>query len=83
MDHVDGRAVAAVVYRLGDHVVDSFVWPTAHGDSGLTGTTRHGFQLARWSPNGMAHCLVSDLSPEQLAAIARQLEAASPEPASS
>ncbi|HEV7575041.1 MAG TPA: hypothetical protein VGO85_03280 [Caldimonas sp.] len=83
VDYVDGRAVAAVVYRLGDHVVDSFVWPTRDGDSSLTGSTRRGFQLARWSRNGLAHCLVSDLSPEQLAAIARQLEAASPEPASS
>ena len=83
VDYVDGRAVAAVVYRLGDHVVDSFVWPTSNGDSGVTKTTRRGYQLARWSRNGMAHCLISDASSEQLAAIVRQLEAGSPEQPSS
>jgi len=75
VDYVDGRAVAAVVYRLGDHVVDSFVWPTNNADRGVTRTTRRGYQLARWSRNGMAHCLISDASSEQLAAIVRQLEA--------
>ena len=78
VDYVDGRVVAAVVYRLGDHVVDSFVWPTSNGDSGVTKTTRRGFQLARWSRNGMAHCLISDASSEQLAAIVLQLEAGLP-----
>jgi anti-sigma factor RsiW len=83
VDYVDGRVVAAVVYRLGDHVVDSFVWPTSDGDSGVTRTTRRGFQLARWSRNGMAHCPVSDVSAEQLAAVTRQLEAGSREQPSS
>jgi anti-sigma factor RsiW len=74
IDYVDGRAVAALVYRAGDHVIDSFVWPTSKRDSGVIRTSKRGFQLARWSRGGMAHCLISDLNPEQFSAIVRQLE---------
>ena len=74
IDYVDGRAVAALVYRVGDHVIDSFVWPTSKGDSGVIQTGKRGFQLARWSRGGMAHCLISDVNPEQFSAIVRQLE---------
>jgi anti-sigma factor RsiW len=74
VDYVDGRAVAALVYRVGDHLVDSFVWPTSKGDTGVIQTGKRGFQLARWSRDGMAHCVISDVSPEQFSAIVRQLE---------
>jgi anti-sigma factor RsiW len=74
IDYVDGRAVAALVYRVGDHLVDSFVWPTSKGDSGVIQTGKRGFQLARWSRGGMAHCLISDVNPEQFSAIVRRLE---------
>ncbi|MEP6940898.1 MAG: hypothetical protein ABI846_14120 [Rudaea sp.] len=74
IDYVDGRTVAAVVYRVGDHVLDSFVWPTGKGDQRVTQTSKRGFQIARWSRGGMAHCLISDVSAEQLSAIVRQLE---------
>lgn len=82
VDYVDGRAVAAVVYRLGEHVVDAFVWPTGNGDSGVTRSTRRGYQLARWSRNGMAHCLISDVSPAQFAAIVRELDVGADSPSS-
>jgi anti-sigma factor RsiW len=83
VDYVDGRAVAAVVYRLGEHVVDAFAWPTANGDSGVTQSTRRGYRLARWSRNGLAHCLISDVSAEQFAAIVRQLDVGTSESPSS
>ena len=33
IDSLEGRSVAAVVYRQRDHIVDAFVWPTADEDT--------------------------------------------------
>ena len=43
IDYVDGRAVAALVYRVGDHVVDSFVWPTSKGDERVRQTPDYSY----------------------------------------
>lgn len=83
VDYLNGRAVAAVVYRVGDHVVDSFVWPTRSADTPVTRSGKRGFQLARWSRGGMAHCLISDVSPAQFATLVHELESSAAEPASS
>ena len=76
VDYLDGRPVAALVYRQGNHVVDSYVWPTKEADSAVRMSSLRGFHLARWSRQGMAHCLISDVSPDVFAAIARELELA-------
>jgi anti-sigma factor RsiW len=76
VDYLDGRPVAALVYRQGKHVVDSYVWPTQEADSAVRVSSLRGFHLARWSHQGMAHCLVSDVSPDVFAAIAKELELA-------
>jgi anti-sigma factor RsiW len=82
VDYLDGRPVAALVYRQGKHVVDSYVWPTQDADSAVRISTLRGFHVARWSRQGMAHCLVSDVSPDVFARIAKELELA-PESAGS
>jgi anti-sigma factor RsiW len=76
VDYLDGRPVAALVYRQGKHVVDSYVWPTQDADSAIRISSLRGFHLARWSRQGMAHCLISDVSPDVFAAIAKELELA-------
>jgi anti-sigma factor RsiW len=73
IDYVAGRAVAVLVYRVNDHVVDSFVWPTTKGDTDVTETGKRGYRLARWSRDGMAHCVISDVSPENFSAIVQKL----------
>ena len=82
VDYLDGRPVAALVYRQGRHVVDSYIWPTQEADSAVRISTLRGFHLARWSRQGMAHCLISDVSPDVFASIAKELELA-PESAGS
>jgi anti-sigma factor RsiW len=82
VDYLDGRPVAALVYRQGRHVVDSYVWPTQDADSAIRNSSLRGFHLARWSRHGMAHCVVSDVSPDVFATIAKELELA-PESAGS
>ena len=77
IDYLDGRPVAALVYRQGNHLVETFVWPTKDADSAVAFSSERGFRLARWTREGMAHCLISDVSADTFAAIANELARAS------
>ena len=80
VDYLDGRPVAALVYRQGAHVVSSFMWPTPLADAAAKFSAERGFQVAHWSRAGMNHWVVSDLDREQFAAVVRALEADRNEP---
>ncbi len=83
LDYLDGRAVAALVYRRRAHVINVFVWPSAGtalptpvagGDAGHA--------MLRWAEGGMAFWAVSDLNLAELEEFARlfRAEAAVPPP---
>ena len=74
VDYLGGRPVAALVYRQGPHVVNSFVWPTQAGDARAQFLADRGFQIAHWSRNGMLHWVISDLNREEFGALVRTLE---------
>ena len=74
VDYLDGRPVAALVYRQGEHVVNSFVWPTKAADGGAVFSTERGFQIAHWSRTGMNHWVISDVNREEFVAIVRALD---------
>jgi anti-sigma factor RsiW len=65
VDYLDGRPVAALVYRQGEHVVNSFVWPDSAGDSNPEFATERGYRIAHWSQGGMRHCVISDVNREE------------------
>jgi len=65
VDYIDGRPVAALVYKQGEHVVDSFVWPGQSPDSEPSYAAERGYLTARWSRNGMQHWVISDVNPEE------------------
>lgn len=69
VDYLDGRPVAALVYRQGAHVVNSFVWPGPAADRSPSFATQRGFQLAHWTQGGMTHWVISDLNREEFAAL--------------
>ena len=75
VDYLDGRPVAALVYRQGEHVVNSFVWPTKAADDGPRFATERGFLTARWSRNGMAHWVVADVNREEFGTVVRAITA--------
>ena len=62
IDYVNGRTVAALVYRRGAHFIDVFEWP-ASGETGEEPATlaRRGYNIVHGSNDGMAHWLASDL----------------------
>ena len=74
IDYLDGRPVAALVYRQGEHVVNMFVWPTVAADSAAVFSLDKGFQMAHWSRSGMTHWVVSDLNRAEFGAIVRAFE---------
>ena len=65
VDYLDGRPVAALVYRQGEHVVNSFVWPETARDSNPEFATERGYRIAHWLQGGMHHCVISDVDPEE------------------
>jgi anti-sigma factor RsiW len=67
LDYLDGRAVASLVYRRRQHVINLFVWPGA-GDpqTGARSLSRHGFHLREWRMAGMNYWAISDLNDLEL-----------------
>jgi anti-sigma factor RsiW len=70
LDHVAGHAVAALVYRSGQHVINLYVFP-GEAMAGPRAAEQDGFNLRRWQEDGMAFWAVSDANPETLAAFER------------
>jgi anti-sigma factor RsiW len=76
VDYVDGRPVAALAYQQGQHVVNSYLWPSDGTDRTPAFSAERGFQIAHWSRSGMTHWVISDLGREEFAAVVRALESA-------
>lgn len=70
IDYVDHRAVAALVYRHKEHVINAFVWPGAQKNSGVRRHSRRGFNIIEWNADGMRYWAVSDVSLDDLEAFA-------------
>ncbi|MBX3331721.1 MAG: anti-sigma factor [Nitrospira sp.] len=65
LDYVNGRAVAGLVYKRREHVINVFLWPSA-----ATVETRpiahQGYHLVCWTQSGMTHWAISDLNSREL-----------------
>lgn len=69
LDYADHRAIAALVYRHNQHIINLFVWPA--GDGRAAGTTeeqRQGYNLVHWADGRMTYWAVSDLNAVDLKA---------------
>lgn len=77
LDYIDGKPVAAIVYRRRVHVINLFVMQTI----GATATaprleTYQGFNILRWSDQGLNLLAVSDLSQDELKEFGAKFETA-------
>lgn len=78
LDYMDGRPVAALAYRHGQHIIDLFVWPQGAPDrDGAAAGERHGYNFVRWNADGMSFWAISDMNADDLALFHRQWRAAS------
>ncbi len=67
LDYIASRPVAALNYRHGKHVINVFEWPASQvSDSPPKLITRRGYQLYRWTKNGMNYWAISDLNAADL-----------------
>lgn len=77
LDTIDGKAVAAIVYRRGVHVINLFVAAAASpGHTAAQGESVQGFNTQRWSDRGFRFTAISDIGNDDLRDFHTKFEAA-------
>lgn len=67
VDYLQGRVVAALVYRRNKHVINVFVRPAGQGLRWpVSETARDGYTLVRWTEGGLEFWAVSDVEGKDL-----------------
>jgi anti-sigma factor RsiW len=77
LDYIAGRAVAALVYKRREHVINLFVWPaekTGIGAQGAQSSGNNGYNTLRWSGDGMIFWAISDLNAIELQEFMRRFQ---------
>ena len=64
VDYLDGRVVAALVYRRRGHLINVFVWPAPA--AATSSSSRDGYNIEKWSKDGLTFWAVSDTAAEDL-----------------
>lgn len=65
LDYLRGKPVAALVYRRNGHMINLFVWPETHA-RGKDVSEDQGYNVIRWTRDGMTYSAVSDLNLSEL-----------------
>jgi anti-sigma factor RsiW len=71
LDYVDGRTVAALIYRRRQHLINVFTWPTSSAYSKESQFARNGFNVLQWSDASMTYWVVSDVDSAELSEFRR------------
>lgn len=67
LDTIDGKSVAAIVYRRGVHIINLFVAAAASsGHTAARGEVVQGFNTQRWSDQGLRFIAISDMGDDEL-----------------
>ncbi len=75
LDYVDAKPVAAIVYRRRVHIINLFCAPApGSANRGAAMESLHGFNVRRWSENGLNLWAVSDINAEELAEFGEKFE---------
>jgi anti-sigma factor RsiW len=76
LDYVDAKPVAAIVYRRRVHIINLFCAPApSSGHNSATMESLHGFNVRRWSENGLNLWAVSDIEADELQDFGEKFEA--------
>ena len=74
LDLIDGRPVAALVYRRNKHVINAFIWPVGSvREIRVKEKNLRGYSMINKESNGLHYCLISDLNSAELTELARLL----------
>lgn len=67
LDYIHGHAVAALVYKRGQHTINVFIWPDAKAAHMEPKTAEYqGYHLVHWTGPGIVCWAVSDVDPHDL-----------------
>ena len=75
LDYLDGRAAAAIVYRRRAHIINLFVTAAAAAAS-PSPRSELGFNIYRWSRQGLNFWAISDINADELQEFAQRFQAA-------
>ncbi len=76
LDYIDGQAVASIVYRRRTHVINLFVTQGAPSESHEARLqTMQGFNIRRWTAQGLEFFAISDINGEELQEFAEKFDA--------
>jgi anti-sigma factor RsiW len=76
LDYIDGRPVAAIVYKRRQHVINLFVAAAANPNhTAARGEAVQGFNTQRWSDQGFRFIAISDLAADELREFHSKFEA--------
>jgi anti-sigma factor RsiW len=79
LDYLDGHAVAAVVYRRRQHIINLFISPAEHAtNTAPVSQVREGYNIIDWTKSGMAYWVVSSLNAGELEKFAQLVRDESP-----
>jgi anti-sigma factor RsiW len=76
LDYIDGRAVAALVYRRRVHIINLFVAQATGESGGPRSEIVQGFNVRRWSEQGLRFIAISDINADELQEFGTKFEAA-------
>ncbi len=76
LDSIDGRTVAAIVYKRRLHTVNLYVWP-AKGE-GERAFVKDGFSVREWTHNGLRFAAISDIPASEVEQFEKLFVEASP-----
>jgi anti-sigma factor RsiW len=75
LDYIDGKPVAALVYRRRAHIINLFIAEKGSHRRGSTMETVQGFNVRHWGEPGFALWAISDLNADELEDFGRKFEA--------
>jgi mycothiol system anti-sigma-R factor len=74
LDYVDGRPVAALLYRHRQHWISVFMWPDQSSKDAATHSfSRSGYSVAQWTSGGLRFYVVADIASPELGEFVAQL----------
>ena len=76
LDSIDGKTVAAIVYKRRLHTVNLYVWPAK--ESGERSFVKDGFAVREWTRNGLRFSAISDIPATELEQFEQLFVARSP-----
>jgi anti-sigma factor RsiW len=76
LDYIDGRPVAAIVYKRRAHVINLFVAPVTGPERGARIEQVQGFNIWHWTRADLGFWAASDINAEELQEFGDKLEAA-------